>query len=267
MGSAGCCSSSIWIVPLTAVVWVAGTWQPIWMLREWFRTRSPFAEWQPLKWLVAGTVVLVYASYWFVVVPPQAHAFYVVAPVAFIFAAYCWTFVDSPRWRRIAAVTLGLNVVFHAGLAWIQGPEQSLYRNREVVATAIRMREPEMFSHRREFVVDGGPLTLQAASRPYDRQKDVQLTDVQFTLGPRRVALWTVTVRNTNLRVAYRDVLYRTSYLDPRGEVIEQRSNYIKDVYQPGAVTRLELNDGIFEKEFASTRIDMLDAEALLPIR
>jgi hypothetical protein len=90
---------------------------------------------------------------------------------------------------------------------------------------------------------------------------------VQFRLGPRRIALWNVTVRNTNLRVAFRDVLYRTSYLDPRGEVIEQRSNYIKDVYQPGTVTRLELNDGIFEKEFASTRIEMLDAEALLPIK
>ena len=49
------------------------------------------------------TVALVYASYWFVLEPPQAHAFYVVAPVAFMFAAYCWTFVDSPRWRRIAA--------------------------------------------------------------------------------------------------------------------------------------------------------------------
>ena len=209
----------LWIVPLALVVWAAGIWQPIWMLREWFRTRSPFAEWAPLKWLVVGTVALVYGSYWFVLEPSQAHAFYVVAPVGFMFAAYCWTFVDSPRWRRIAAAVLVVNVVFHVGQAWIQAPEHSLYRNREVVATAIRLKEPEMFAHRRPFAIDGGPVALQAASRPYDSRRDVQFTDVQFTLGPRRVALWTLTLRNTNDRVAFRDILYLTNYRDERGQV------------------------------------------------
>ena len=136
---------------MAVVVWLAGIWQPIWMLREWFRTRSPFAEWRALKMLVAGTVALVYASYWFVLEPSQAHAFYVVAPVAFMFAAYCWTFVDSPRWRRIAAVVLVLNIALHIGQAYIQAPMKSLYRNREVVAAAIRLKQPEMFAHRRPF--------------------------------------------------------------------------------------------------------------------
>ena len=128
--------------------------------------QSPFPEWRPLKWLVAGTVVLVYASYWFVLEPSQAHAFYVVAPVAFMFAAYCWTFVDSPRWRRDRGGMLVVNIAFHAGQAWIQAPEDSLYRNREVVAAAIRLKQPEMFAHRRPFAIDGGPLALQDPSRP-----------------------------------------------------------------------------------------------------
>src|SRR4029079_13604662 len=113
--------------------------------------------WRPLKWLGAGTVLLVYASYWFVMEPAQAHAFYVVAPLAFMFAAYCWTFVDSPRWRRIAATGLGGHIAYHAGLAWIQAPERSIYKSREVVADAIRLKQPELLAHRRPFAIDAGP--------------------------------------------------------------------------------------------------------------
>ena len=257
----------LWLTPIAAVVWLAGLWQPIWMLREWFRTRSPFAEWRPLKWLVVGTVVLVYASYWFVLEPAQAHAFYVVAPLAFMFAAYCWTFVDSPRWRQIAAAVLAGNIAFHAGLAWIQAPEKSIYRNRGVVAAAIRLKQPELFAHRRAFAIDGGPYVLDDPSRPYDGRHDVQFFDVTQTMGPRRVAFWTLTLRNSNARVAYRDVLYQTNYRDASGRVVDQRYDYIKDIYQPGAVAELELNDGFVPTPFASATIEVLGAEALLPLK
>ena len=63
MASGSCfCSRHLWIVPLAVVVWLAGIWQPIWMLREWFRTRSPFPSGGRSRWLVAGTVALVYAQ-------------------------------------------------------------------------------------------------------------------------------------------------------------------------------------------------------------
>jgi hypothetical protein len=257
----------LWLGPLAVAVWLAGLWQPFWMLREWFRRQSPFAEWRPLKWLVAATVVLVYASYWFVLEPAQAHAFYVVAPVAFVFAAYCWTFVDSKRWRRIAAAILAANVAFHAGQAWIQAPQKSLYRNREVIAAAIREKQPEMFGHRRAFAIDGGPAFLEAPTRPYDILKDVQLSDTQFTVGPRRVALWTFTLRNANDRVAYRDVLYQTHYRDEHGQVVDQRYDFIKEIFQPGAVERLEVNDGLVARPFVTATIQVLGAEALLPIK
>src|SRR5262249_61815577 len=88
---------NLWVIPMAGVVWLAGLWQPIWMLREWFRARSPLAEWRPLKWLVVGTVALVYGSYWFVLEPAQAHAFYIVAPGAFGVSASCWTHIGPPR--------------------------------------------------------------------------------------------------------------------------------------------------------------------------
>jgi len=256
----------LWIAPLAIVVWLAGIVQPFWMLREWFRTKSPFPEWRPLKWLVAGTVGIVYASYCFVMEPPQAHAFWVTGPVAFVFAAYCWTFIDSPRWRRVAAVLLAANIAFHAGQAWIELPEISLYRNREVVVSAIRLKQPEMFGHRRAFAIDGGPAALNDPSRPWDAPKDVQLSDVKLTVGPRRVALWTFTLHNTNPTVAYRDVLYQAFYTDEGGKVVEERHDYIKQIFQPGATTTLEVNDGFVNHPFASGTIHVLAAEALLPI-
>jgi hypothetical protein len=257
----------LWIAPFAVAVWLAGLWQPFWMLREWFRRQAPFAEWRPLKWLVAATVVLVYASYWFVLEPAQAHAFYVVAPVAFVFAAYCWTFVDSKRWRQIAAAVLAANVAFHAGQAWIQTPQKSLYRNREVIAAAIREKQPEMFGHRRAFAIDGGPAFLESPMRPYDSLKDVQISDTQLSVGPRRVALWTFTLRNANDRVAYRDVLYQTHYRDEQGQVVDQRYDFIKEIFQPGAVARLEVNDGLVARPFVTATIQVLGAEGLLPIK
>jgi hypothetical protein len=262
----------LWIAPLAVVLWLASLWQPVWMLREWFRTRSPFPEWPALKWLVAGTVVLVSASYAFVMEPNQAHAFYVVAPIAFLFAAYCWTFVDSRRWRQIAGVLLAVNIAFHAGQAWIQAPVKSLYRNRFAVAEAVRTKQPEMFAHRRPFAIDGGPALLQLPSAPYDGRLDPLLTDVHYrvgyTLGSRRgVALWTVTLTNSNPRVAYRNVLYQTFYRDESGRVINQHYEYIQDIFQPGDVARLELNDGLVPTPFATATMEVLTAEALLPIK
>jgi hypothetical protein len=255
-----------WLAPIAIVAWVFGVWQPLWMLREYCRPASPHPEWRALRWLVAGTVVLVYASYWFVLEPAQAHAFYVVSPLAFMFAAYCWTFVDSPRWRRVAAAALGVSVAFHAGLAWVQAPEKSLYRNRRVIAEAIRLKQPEMFGHRRAFAVDGGPPVLDDPTRPYETLRDVQFTEVTRTVGPQRVALWTFTVRNTNPRVAFRDVQYQTHYRDAAGRIVEQRYDYLKDVFQPGEVAEVEVNDGIVSTPFSTATIEMVGAEALLPI-
>jgi hypothetical protein len=256
----------LWIAPLALVAWAASIWQPIWMLREWFRSKSPYPEWQWLRWLVAATILLVYASYWIVLQPAQAHAFYVVAPISFLFAAYCWTFVDSPRWRRIAAALLVVNVLFHAGQAWIQAPEKSLYRVRAVVATAIREKQPEMFGHRRAFAIGGGPSHLDDPARPYDVTKDVQILNEGVTTGPRRVALWTFTLRNLNERVAYRDVLYHAHYYDAAGTQVDLRFDVIKDVFQPGAIRTIHLNDGFVAAPFTSATIEVIGADALLPI-
>jgi hypothetical protein len=261
----------LWLAPLAIVVGAIGLIQPLWMLVDWARPPERWPEpttrprWQLLRALVACSVLLVYVSYWFVLEPPQAHAFYVLAPIAFLFAAYWWTFIDSPRARRLAAAALALNVIFHAGLAWAQMPELSLYRNRAVVAAAVRLKTPEMFAHRRAFAIGGGPATLVDPARPYDATRDMQVLAARHRPGPGNSLHWTVTLRNASAVVAFRDPLYITTYRNDRGAVIEERHERIKDIFEPGATRTIELNDGYAFGPFASADLRIGAAEALIP--
>jgi hypothetical protein len=261
----------MWLVPFALVVWLAGVVQPLWMLvdacrpsRQW-PPALPRTQWRALRRIVVGAVLLVYVSYWFVLEPPQAHAFYVLAPIALVFAAYWWSFVDSPRARTMAALVLAINVCFHAGLAWAQAPELSLYKRRAIVAAAIRLKQPEMFAHRREFAIDGGPATLDGRARPYDPRQDFEVIAAQYRPGPRRSLHWTITIHNRSQVVAYRDPLYFTTYLDERDRVVEERHERIKDIFQPGVTQTIELNDGFAGPPFAKARLRIVAAEALLP--
>ena len=252
----------LWLVPFAVPVVVAGLVQPFWMLREWFRTSTPFAEWRMLRWLVAGTVLWVYLCYWFVMEPAQSHAFYAVAPVAMIFAAYCWTFIDSPGWRRAAAALLGINMIFQMGLI-LGHADRSLYHDRAVAVAAIRAKQPEMLAHRRAFAIDAGPATLQDPSRPYNPLRDLQIVDPVCSIGRDRVVLWTFTLRNANPHVAFRDVLYGTTY-----GAGDERHEFLRQVWQPGEAKAIEVNDGwAGGASCGGATLRVLGAEALLPMR
>ena len=262
----------LWLAPFAAFVFLAGVVQPVWMLIDLARGARRWPEpstrsrWQTLRALVAASVLLVYASYWFVMEPPQAHAFYVLAPVAFMFAAYWWTLIDSPRARQVAATVLALSIAYHAGLAWAQTPELSLYRNRGIVATAVRLKQPEMFAHRREFAIGGGPASLQDPARPYDPTRDIQIVSAHHRAGPAGSVHWTVTLRNASNVVAFRDPLYVTTYRDAAGAVVDERHERIKDIFEPGVVQTIELNDGYAGAPFAVAEMRIAAAEALLPV-
>jgi hypothetical protein len=261
----------VWLVPFAAIVWAVGVIQPLWMLVDAVRLSRPrapsvpAAKWTGLKGLVGASVLVVYASYWLVMEPPQAHAFYSLAPLALVFAAFWWVQIDSPRARMLAGAVLGLNVCFHAGLAWAQGSELSLYTNRGPVAAAVALEQPEMFAHRRDFAVDAGPYALAATTRPYDVRRDIEIAaaPIQPSSGPS--LRWTVTVHNRSDAVAFRDLLYVTTYFDDRDQVIEQRHERIKEIFEPGDLRAMDVNDGYAKAHFAHARLEVVAAEALLP--
>jgi hypothetical protein len=262
----------LWLAPLALAVALVGFVHPVWMLvdacrpsRQW-PASMPRTRWRTLRRTAAASVLLVYASYWFVMEPPQAHAFYLLAPLALMFCAYWWSFVDSPRARRVAAGILTLNIAFHAGLAWAQAPELSLYRRRDVVVAAIRLKQPEMFAHRREFAVDGGPAVLDGRDRPYNPPADFEVIEARCAPGPGRSLHWTITIRNRNPLVAYRDPLYFSTYYDDHGREVDKRHERVKDIFQPGAIRTIELNDGYAGPAFARAELKIVAAEALLPV-
>jgi hypothetical protein len=253
-----------WLIPFTAVVAVAGFAQPAWMTWSWFRTGSPHPEWRALRWLVVWTVILIYVSYWFVIEPPQAHAFYLLAPIAFVYAFHCWSLVDSRRWRTVAAVALLSSIVYHAGMVIGRAPERSLYKNREVPAAAVLRKNPELLGHRRAYVVEGAP-----SSDPVvflHLSSDVRLVNRTWSRGPGGMLLWTMTLKNESRTSAYRDVYYEAKYRDAAGHVVGRHDDLFAEILQPGqSVTLTAVNHGFIDP-FQAVEIRLIKAERLLAL-
>jgi hypothetical protein len=128
----------LWLAPAAAAMLIIGTAQPIRMLVDMCRPRAQWpAALPPLKWaalrrLVVGAVLIVYASYFFVMEPPQAHAFYALAPIACPRRS-----ATSSTPRRGGSRPASSASTSRTTPGWpAQGPELSLYKNCDVVATA-----------------------------------------------------------------------------------------------------------------------------------
>ena len=65
--------------------------------------------------------------------------------------------------------------------------------------------------------------------------------------------------------VAFRDLLYITTYVDGRNQVVDERHERLKDIFEPGASRMIDLNDGFSAQPFANARLQIVAAEALVP--
>jgi hypothetical protein len=256
------------IVIPAIVVAVASVIQPLWMLAALCRParRWPFAEglapWLALRRLVALLIALVVASYAFVMEAPQAHAFYALAPVALVVAAYCWTLIDSHRWRLVAAALLACNILLHSGIAIARLPD-SLYKHRDVVVAAIASKRPDMLAHRRPFARDAEPYAFVDGA-PADARRDLVVSRPSFRPAYSSSVHWTVTVANGSSGVAYRDLLYLTTYRAADGRRVERQA-VIKDIFEPCESRVVDLNDGVVGIPFDDASIAIIAAEALAP--
>ena len=253
------------IVPLLIVVAIAGLVQPFWMAVLWFKRQSRSPGWPEIRRLAAATVVLVYVSYFFVMEFTQARAYYVVAPLAFTYAAYCWTFIDSPRWRRIAAATMAVNICFQFGMAWIRLPEHSLYWNRPLVAAAISLKQPDIFAHRRPFGRNVPVESLAALEKATDASSDLEVVRVSWSRRSFGVSRWSIVVRNRSTQAGYRDPVYETTYLDSAGRTVGGRSDTLELVIEPGQVQEAELVDGFVTPSAVRAQFRILKAMPLRP--
>ena len=103
-------------------------------------------------------------------------------------------------------------------------------------------------------------------ARPYDPRRDMQVTSARSRPGPGNSIHWTVTLRNASSVVAFRDPLYFSTYRDEHGAVVDERHERIKDIFEPGAVRTIELNDGYARARFTTADLRIAAAEALIPV-
>ncbi len=133
-----------------AVLWIGGILQAVFLFLAWFKTSSPFPQWNPLKKVLAGAFLMVYASFWFTVKLPMSHIYFILFPLIMIYSCYVWSyFADNPRWGFAVRLWLILAVGFQAGYAVAKAPQDSLYTQREVVAKALREKNYRLLGERR----------------------------------------------------------------------------------------------------------------------
>lgn len=264
-------SQHLWLAPLAVVLGLAGLAQPVAMALLWFRKNPADPQWRALKWTVLATVLLLYFSYSFASnKDPQAHAYYVVAPLAMVYAFHCFRQVDSPALRKVAAAVIGLGIVFHAGLAAARIEDRSLYKNRPLVAAAVRTKVAEMFGQRRAFVRDSSPMPALAdpAFAAANEQGDLRITVNSWRRGAGGCSLFDLTIEHTGTAAAYRDLRYVTAYRTASGEPVRPGEGKVYEVIQPGQTLRLPaFNDGGVDTRAARAEFRVVGADKLVPMR
>jgi hypothetical protein len=260
-----------WLAPFAVIVGLAGVVQPVLMALLWFKKDPADPRWRPLKWMVLATIVVLYFSYFLASnKDPQAHAFYVVAPLAMLYAFHCFRQVDSPRLRKAAAAILALGLVYHAGLATVRLGERSLYKNRRVVMAAIGTKTPEVLGHRRPFTRDAGPIPALERTPAFamaNEQGDLRISVDGWRRGAGGSSLFDLTIQHTGSVAAYRDLRYVTEYRAASGEMVRTGEGKVYELIQPGQTLRLvAFNEGGVDESAARATFRVVGAERVVPM-
>lgn len=227
-----------WLAPAVLFVWLIGLVHPIWMALTAVRRTRLHQDWPIVRAVFIATVLLASFSFFFSVAWAQSTALYVVAPVSFVYAAYCWTFVDSPRTRQLAAVVLSVNLLVQIGLALYQFSGPSAYTYRPLLTQAIDDRAPGRFAMRRPFGRDVTPDVLASTIADANPTADLVVQSAEPARYVRDAVAWTFVVTNRSATVAYRDPFFEMRYFDSAGRVVETRTEMVWMVVQPGETRR-----------------------------
>ena len=255
-----------WAAPATLVTGLAGIAQPLWMAVCAFRTRSPIPGWSAIRWLTIGTIVLISSAFFVVMEPAQARMYYLVTPLSLAYAAYCWTWIDSPRWRRFAAVLMAANLAFEISLTVAQFPGASIYQDRTLIAEAVRTGQDSLFTRRRAFAKDATADDIAAAQARSRAAADFELSRAVVTPRAFGFTSWDVRIRNVSTTSAYRDIVLATTYRKQDGGPKTQLT-FISTVIQPGETRELQIVDGMkWTAQTVSAEARVEAALALTPL-
>jgi len=130
--------SHLWLLPLGLFLLLAGWLQVLFLIAQWFLKKDPEKDWQAVRRLILGLILLIYISFWFTSKTPAAHTYYLFLPPVMLYSFYCWNdWMKKDRWRKWAKIFLVCGLFYQAGLALVRLPIHSLYKDRSIPVSAI----------------------------------------------------------------------------------------------------------------------------------
>ena len=149
-----------WSAPFVVFAGICGLLQPFVLLLGFFRMRAASPEFRAVATTTLLTIALICASFLFSVKDPASHAFYVVFPVATIYAFHCWEVLLQSKWiKAVAAALLVCTAVIHVAIAIDHVRTHSLYANRQLVVRAIQEKNYRLLGERRPVIWNTEPDT------------------------------------------------------------------------------------------------------------
>jgi len=141
-----------WVIPFVIFLLLIGFLQVGYFIFSFFR-KNNLPEWSKIAKLCILSIVLLSVSFLFSITKPRSHTFFIIYPIAMMYAFYCYgnLFKWKPRIiSRIAMVALGAGVLFHISLFIGRFPERSLFSVRQQIAKAINEKDYTFLALRRE---------------------------------------------------------------------------------------------------------------------
>jgi hypothetical protein len=133
--------SHFWLIPLGAFLLLAGWLQVLFLVVQWVLRKSSEKDWQAIKSLILGSILLIYVSFWFTSKTPAAHTYYLFLPAAMLYSFYCWNdWVREKQWQKWAKIFLVCGLLYQASLALAWMPIRSMYKDRSIPASAITQK-------------------------------------------------------------------------------------------------------------------------------
>jgi hypothetical protein len=258
-----------WLLPFGLFVTVIGWLHPLWVMVSAVRPARGDAllrdarEWRAVRWLFAISVLLVWASYFWSVRWPQPHSYYLMLPVAALFAFTAWNVRAAarggrlPGFERLAVAVIASSAIMHGGLAIDRWSQSSLYADRDVVAAAIAQKNYRVLGDRR-----GAGEVVIAAPMP-----DLEVVRTDWKQPLSRFSAFDVTITNRSATTAWVDLRIASSYLSEHGQLLTVRNGVIKGILQPGQTRTFEdIVDGGLPTGAAKATITVIGAEKVMPV-
>ena len=131
-----------WLIPFAIFLTALGIAQPIHLIWQWFANTSSRADWQAIRYFALATVAWLCFAFLFSLKLPAAHTFYLMIPVALLYALYAWErLLAKSRWQRFAAAAIACSIIFHAGLAFRNLRTTSIYADRDRIVEALEKKD------------------------------------------------------------------------------------------------------------------------------